>query len=799
MARQLVPLIAIALLLGSCARQSPPPPVVSVPGKPISFLNDVKPVLDTRCVACHSCYNAACQLKLSSFDGVDRGGSKDAVYTAGRLTDQAPTRLFFDAQTTDEWRAKGFHSVTQSPGEGLDNETIMAYFLSAKHRDPVPEGRYQAEATDLTCAADTKEVRRFLGKHPGRGMPFGFPALPDDDYKMLLTWLEQGGQGPSAEEQAAISAPSAAAAAEIAKWESFLNRDDPKYAMTARYLYEHFFLAHLYFAEADADAETKQFFRLVRSSTPPGQPIDTIATVRPYTDPGVDQVYYRFQKVHSTIVLKTHMVVEFHDQRLNRYRELFIDSTWLEEPHRMDYGDRESANPFLTYAQIPPRVRYQFLLDHSEYIIQSFMQGPVCKGQIALNVIHDHFWVMFLDPGADETVKHPDFLIQQADNLRLPTEQGSDMSVFATFSNEYRRRYADFYSAKDDLYDLKAPEGLDLDAIWRGEAAEDAPFLTIYRHFDSASVVRGAVGDFPRTLWVIDYSQFERIYYALVAGFDVFGNVSHQANVRRYMDYLRLEGEVNFINFLPRDARAPLIQSWYLGDGAFEDLEDENLMTKRPTRVPYATDDPKRELVERVVKEHLLDATNISFDPVNYHAKGDVTPMPESFTTSEDMLNGFRALNVPGTGFIRHITSSEANVLYVRVRGLDGPFESFSIVINRWHDNVNSLFGESRRLNPARDTFDFIPGSIGAYPNYFLDIEAKDLPDFFDLLENFDESPEYRARLDGYGVNRKEEAFWPTYDWFQQKLLEDEPVLGGLYDLNRYYSYARKDGEPPEE
>jgi hypothetical protein len=137
MARQLVPLIAIALLLGSCARQSPPPPVVSVPGKPISFLNDVKPVLDTRCVACHSCYNAACQLKLSSFDGVDRGGSKDAVYTAGRLTDQAPTRLFFDAQTTDEWRAKGFHSVTQSPGEGLDNETIMAYFLSAKHRDPV--------------------------------------------------------------------------------------------------------------------------------------------------------------------------------------------------------------------------------------------------------------------------------------------------------------------------------------------------------------------------------------------------------------------------------------------------------------------------------------------------------------------------------------------------------------------------------------------------------------------------------------------------------------------------------------
>ncbi len=797
MARQLIPLIAMVLLLASCARQSPPPPVIAVPAEPISFLDDVKPVLDTRCVVCHSCYNAACQLKLSSFEGVERGGSKKAVYSSARLTDQAPTRLFFDAQTTDEWRKKGFHSVTQSPGDGLENQSIMAYFLDAKHRDPVPEGRFQAEATDLTCAADTREVRKFLGKHPGRGMPFGFPALGDDDYKMLLTWLEQGAQGPGPEERSAISAPSAAAAAEIAKWEAFLNRDDPKYAMTARYLYEHFFLAHLHFADADADADTKQFFRLVRSTTPPGQPVATIATVRPYTDPGVDEFYYRFEKIHSTIVFKTHMVVEFDDGRLDRYRELFIDSPWLTAPRRMDYGNRESANPFLTYAQIPPRVRYRFLLDHSQYIIQTFMQGPVCKGQIALNVIHDHFWVMFLDPGADQTIEHPDFLVQQADNLRLPTEKGSDMSVLATFSNKYRKRYAAFYAAKDELYDREAPEGLGLDAIWRGEVAGDAPFLTIYRHFDSASVVRGAVGDFPRTLWVIDYSQFERIYYALVAGFDVFGNVSHQANVRRYMDYLRLEGEVNFINFRPPQARAPMLQSWYLGAGAFEDLQDHNVISKRPTRVAYTTDDPKRELVERVVKDHLLDATKIDFDPVNYHAAGEVTPMPESFTTRQDMLDGLRALNGPGTGFIRHVTSSEANVLYVRVRGLDGPFESFSIVINRWHDNVNSLFGESKRLDPARDTLDFLPGSVGAYPNYFLDVEASDIGDFFDMLQNFEDTPEYRAKIDKYGVNRMDERFWPTYDWFQQKLLEEEPILGGLYDLNRYYSYARADGEPP--
>ena len=44
---------------------------------------------------------------------------------------------------------------------------------------------------------------------------------------------------------------------------------------------------------------------------------------------------------------------------------------------------------------------------------------------------------------------------------------------------------------------------------------------------------------------------------ALVAGFDVFGNLAHQVNVRRYMDYLRMEGELNFVHFLPPEIRAP--------------------------------------------------------------------------------------------------------------------------------------------------------------------------------------------------------------------------------------------------
>ncbi|NOX75300.1 MAG: hypothetical protein GXP17_01475, partial [Gammaproteobacteria bacterium] len=84
---------------------------VSPRNKPVSFERDVRPVLERRCVVCHGCYDAPCQLKLSSIEGMQRGASKERIYEPKRISVMQPTRLFIDAKSTAQWRSRGFSPV----------------------------------------------------------------------------------------------------------------------------------------------------------------------------------------------------------------------------------------------------------------------------------------------------------------------------------------------------------------------------------------------------------------------------------------------------------------------------------------------------------------------------------------------------------------------------------------------------------------------------------------------------------------------------------------------------------------
>ncbi len=70
----------IALIcMGFPAQAQVQEPAADKAGPPISFTKQIKPIFDNKCILCHACYDAPCQLNLTSAEGTQRGSSKAPV------------------------------------------------------------------------------------------------------------------------------------------------------------------------------------------------------------------------------------------------------------------------------------------------------------------------------------------------------------------------------------------------------------------------------------------------------------------------------------------------------------------------------------------------------------------------------------------------------------------------------------------------------------------------------------------------------------------------------------------------
>lgn len=746
----------------------------------VSFVRDVQPILENRCVVCHGCYDAPCQLKLESAEGIDRGGSKKQVYDGARLQPMAPTRLLIDAKSPEEWRAKGFHPVLNERREdseaNLDN-SVLARMLKLKQEHPQPTSGVLPAAFDfgldreLQCPT-SEEFAGFAEKHPLWGMPYGLPPLRESEAGTVLAWLRQG---------ARYTAPPplpAKTLAEVARWEAFMNGSSLKERLVARYVYEHLFMGHLHF-EDDPD---RQFFRLVRSKTPPGEPVDEIPSLRPYDDPGPARMYYRLQPLHQSIVDKNHLVYDIGERRIRRLRELFLKPDYP-VGQWPGYDPELAANPFKTFAALPPKSRYRFLLDDAHFFISGFMKGPVCRGQVALNVIRDRFWVVFYDPDRDPIGNDAAFLEAQSDRLRLPSEKQSEIGIGEILST-YPGLQEQYLKAKNE-YLARRQDNVrnSLAALWDGDGRNPDAALTAFRHFDSASLSRGFVGGPPLTAWAIDYPLLERIHYLLVAGFNVFGSVNHQAGTRLFMDFLRNEAENNFLSFLPASDRPAEYRQWYRGFGA----ELKAALTNpyygygKDSAIAFKTREPKTELFA-LIRERLGAMAGPPDTLDRCETNGCDRPGASPLERRAD--RPLRALARFKGGGIRYLPE----LSFIRVHEPDRPEQGavYSLVKNEALLNVSFMLRESSRRIPEEDTLTVVPGFVGSYPNYFFDVEIGRLPEFVERILRLAGEADAATLAESFGVRRTNAGFWDYSDFFNTRYRRQYPVTAGLFDLNRY-------------
>ena len=732
------------------------------------YWREVKPILDRRCVVCHGCYDAPCQSDLASYQGVTRGANKEKVYDSGRLFAAVPARLFFDARTNVEWRGKGFYPVLNERAETAEANRdggVLYRLLQLKRVHPLPPGpvlaadRFDFSLDRPQQCPSIEEMDRFEERFPQWGMPFGLPGVSDAEHATLTRWIEAG--APYREPDPLP----AAYQTRIADWERFLNGDSLKARLMARYVYEHWFIGHLYFD----DLPGPERFRLVRSKTPPGQPIEVIARPRPFDDPGVDRVYYRLRRFLETPLAKTQMPYALNAARMARLKAWFLDAPY-EVTKLPSYAPGTASNPFVTYREVPVGARYRFLLDDAQFTLEGFIKGPVCRGQVALNVITDHFWVVFASPDLGHDVQDAEFLAREARNLQLPAEHESSTRLLRWLS--YSRLETQFLKAKSDylnrMFGPRNPPKIE--TLWDGDGGNPNAALTVFRHFDSATVVKGLIGEQPQTVMVMGYALFERIHYLLVAGFDVYGNAGHQLATRLYFDFMRMEGEMNFLGFLPRSARQGVRDRWYrdASQQLIAQFDATDAYFAQETGVQYRTSDPLPELYAMMKARMALVA------PRRYDlAASGLTGSPLRSLEDLSRLRGRAISYFPEMAFLT-------------VRDAPGGPRHFTLLSNSAHSNVAELLGDEQRRLPDEDTFSVLHGFVGAYPNAFFQVDVAELPGFVSAMRRLGSRADYRDLLTRYGVRRTDPRFWAYSDALGDAYRRWAPREAALFDYNRF-------------
>ncbi len=739
----------------------PPQPVAGAP----DYWQEVRPLLDQRCVSCHACYDSPCQLNLTSYAGLTRGANPKIIYSSVRLIADEPTRLGFDALTNAGWREKGFHPVLnereQTPEANRDGG-VMYRMLALKQSHPGPD-RGPLTNPDLDFALDRDQTCAraenfddYAGKHPERGMPFGLPPLTRAEHQTLARWLEAGAPyTPPAPLPADVLA-------QVADWEGFLNGDSLREQLVARYIYEHWYIGQLHFAAAPG-----RYFQLVRSRTPPGRPIDLIATRRPYDDPGVPRVYYRLRYTEATQVEKTFMPLQLDPARMERVRQWFFAAAYPVDA-LPGYLPAQASNPFATFRALPVEARYRFMLDDAQFTMMGFMKGPVCRGQVALNVINDLFWVAFVAPDSSETRMATRLIDSDIINLQLPAEHESTAGLLAW--RDYSKLEKRYLETKSRLIgELKQSDLPQVSDLWDGDGQNPNAALTVFRHFDNASVVRGFAGERPKTMLVIGYPLFERMHYLLLAGYDVYGNIGHQLATRLYMDFLRMEGELNFLAFLPLKDRQPVLDFWYRGRKEQTDryFTDAAAYFPRETGIHYRTGDHLGELY-RAVAQRMAPLRAPALD----WKKTGLTPAEVDQMRRLSKIHGIPASVMP-----------EMSLLLLRRPG--ERLQIVSLVRNSAHSNVSQMFDEEERRLPKEDTLLALDGVVGAYPNAFFAVDPEKLPEFVDAVARLGDEAGLVKLTDRFGIRRTDPRFWPLSDAVHAEWRRTAPREAAILDYSR--------------
>jgi len=292
--------------------------------------------------------------------------------------------------------------------------------------------------------------------------------------------------------------------------------------------------------------------------------------------------------------------------------------------------------------------------------------------------------------------------------------------------------------------------------------------------------MKGAQGGMPRTLWLLSYAGFERIYYDTVAGFAYWEGDPKKLETLLFFNFLRQSFEDHFLLLLPKQYRQTIRDRWTRDIGKLVIDTIPFAGAAQPTRVAVNGKEPLAELVALFTKQLGSSISGLP-DPLNPRIKPSVelsAPM-QNFDDFERAISTITA--VDDRRFLRFLPS----VTVLRLNH-QGKHRIYSLVANRVYASQYTLLFQNGQARPKEDTMSVYPTLVNGFPNLFVDLDLAQAPDFLGELAAVNTDDAWSRFQEKFAVLRNSEQFWPFYDWLNHWNFSTRGDDAGWLDLTYY-------------
>ena len=295
--------------------------------------------------------------------------------------------------------------------------------------------------------------------------------------------------------------------------------------------------------------------------------------------------------------------------------------------------------------------------------------------------------------------------------------------------------------------------------------------------------MQGLVGEQPLTAWIVDYPLFERVHYLLVAGYNVYNAINHQLASRQYMNFLRIDGENNFLRLMPVTQRKIIHNSWYKGlSGKFANYINQPYYSDGyKSRITYQTKNYKAEFFAQLKQQ--IAQKQASKPNCHLEACIDTSRLAEqqkisSAISALQKFKGYDLAALPEMSLLRVRTQKAENDLV------------YTLIRNKSLKNVAFIAGESLfgLWEKELDTLTVIPGFVGSYPNFFFNVKQEQLTIFVEALKHAQTDQQKNTFYEEFGILRTNPEIWQYAGWFNAQHEKYRGIHAGLFDLNRYHN-----------